>query len=237
MFGLGHWEIILILVIVLIVFGAGKLPKVAGELAKGIKSFKQGLKDEKKNDNKLYSSGPYWKYKNKKTISEIKKEGLKDFRGISSGIGTSFTDNLVLDIGNELNFRGRLVRKIFSLPVLRIIFKLQIRLTKNYMEDYLKNKSLVFKKDKNVLDLIRKYKFENTTDFGCVEKFNILDKEYELDPKINCFVGDNGVGKTNILDAVYHLSMGKSYFNVKNDQLINRGKDYMLVDGVFELST
>ena len=65
---------------------------------------------------------------------------------------------------------------------------------------------------------------------------NTLDKEYELDPKINCFVGDNGVGKTNILDAVYHLSMGKSYFNVKNDQLINRGKDYMLVDGVFELN-
>ena len=65
---------------------------------------------------------------------------------------------------------------------------------------------------------------------------NILDKEYELDPKINCFVGDNGVGKTNILDAVYHLSMGKSYFNVKNDQLINRGKDYMLVDGVFKLN-
>ena len=48
MFGLGHWEIILILLIVLIVFGAGKLPKVAGELAKGIKSFKEGLKDEKK---------------------------------------------------------------------------------------------------------------------------------------------------------------------------------------------
>ena len=65
---------------------------------------------------------------------------------------------------------------------------------------------------------------------------NILDKAYKLDPKINCFVGDNGVGKTNILDAIYHLSMGKSYFNVKNDQLINRGMDYMLVDGVFELN-
>ena len=48
MFGLGHWEILLILVIVLIVFGAGKLPKVATELAKGIKSFKQGLKENKK---------------------------------------------------------------------------------------------------------------------------------------------------------------------------------------------
>ena len=49
MFGLGHWEIILILVIVLIIFGAGKLPKVAGDIAKGIKSFKQGLKDNKNN--------------------------------------------------------------------------------------------------------------------------------------------------------------------------------------------
>ena len=51
MFGLGHWEILLILVIVLVVFGAGKLPKIAGELAKGIKSFREGLKDEK-NQNK-----------------------------------------------------------------------------------------------------------------------------------------------------------------------------------------
>ena len=46
MFGLGHWEIILILVIVLILFGAGKLPKVAGDIARGIKSFKAGLKEE-----------------------------------------------------------------------------------------------------------------------------------------------------------------------------------------------
>ena len=52
MFGLGHWEILLILVIVLIVFGAGKLPKVATELAKGIKSFKQGLKEKKKDEEK-----------------------------------------------------------------------------------------------------------------------------------------------------------------------------------------
>ena len=53
MFGLGHWEILLILVIVLIVFGAGKLPKVAGELAKGIKSFKSGLQDSEKRKAQL----------------------------------------------------------------------------------------------------------------------------------------------------------------------------------------
>ena len=47
MFGLGHWEIILILIVLF--FGAGKLPKVASDIAKGIKSFKQGLKDNKNN--------------------------------------------------------------------------------------------------------------------------------------------------------------------------------------------
>ena len=46
------------LLIVLIVFGAGKLPKVAGELAKGIKSFKEGLKDEKKENDKK-NNGPH----------------------------------------------------------------------------------------------------------------------------------------------------------------------------------
>ena len=52
------------------------------------------IKDEKKIDKNLYSVGPYWDYKRKKTIIEIKKKGLKDFRGISSGIGTSFSEKL-----------------------------------------------------------------------------------------------------------------------------------------------
>lgn len=46
MFGLGGWEILLILLIVLIIFGAGRLPKVMGDLAKGLKNFKAGLKEE-----------------------------------------------------------------------------------------------------------------------------------------------------------------------------------------------
>ena len=74
------------------------------------------------------------------------------------------------------------------------------------------------------------------TKISIINYKNISDKEYELDPKINCFVGNNGVGKTNILDAVYHLSMGKSYFNVKNDQLIKNTKNYMLIDGIFKLN-
>ncbi len=44
--GLSLWHILLVLVVVLILFGAGKLPQVMGDLAKGVKSFKAGLKDE-----------------------------------------------------------------------------------------------------------------------------------------------------------------------------------------------
>ena len=47
--GIGAWQIVLILVIVLIIFGAGKLPKVMGDFGKGIKSFKTGLKEEENN--------------------------------------------------------------------------------------------------------------------------------------------------------------------------------------------
>ena len=43
---IGIWQVVLILLIVLIIFGAGKLPKVMGDVAKGVKSFKSGLKDE-----------------------------------------------------------------------------------------------------------------------------------------------------------------------------------------------
>lgn len=43
---IGFWQVVLILLIVLIIFGAGKLPTVMGDLAKGVRNFKAGMKDE-----------------------------------------------------------------------------------------------------------------------------------------------------------------------------------------------
>ena len=49
---IGVWQVILILLIVLILFGAGKLPKVMGDVAKGVKNFKSGLKDDEEDEKK-----------------------------------------------------------------------------------------------------------------------------------------------------------------------------------------
>jgi len=52
MFGLGTTELILILVIVLVLFGAKKLPEMGAGLAKGIKSFRKNISDDEKAEDK-----------------------------------------------------------------------------------------------------------------------------------------------------------------------------------------
>ncbi|MBI5182334.1 MAG: twin-arginine translocase TatA/TatE family subunit [Nitrospirae bacterium] len=48
MFGLGMWELIIILLVILIIFGAGKLPEIGKGLGKAIKGFKESVKEEEK---------------------------------------------------------------------------------------------------------------------------------------------------------------------------------------------
>lgn len=63
---------------------------------------------------------------------------------------------------------------------------------------------------------------------------NFHDARFEFDSRVNCFVGKNGVGKTNVLDAVYHLAYGRSYFNPLAMQNIRHGEEFFVVEGEFE---
>ena len=63
---------------------------------------------------------------------------------------------------------------------------------------------------------------------------NIRSKTFDFNPKINCFVGDNSKGKSNILDAIYHLAFGKNYFNPIASQNIQLGEDFFVVEGRYE---
>jgi len=62
---------------------------------------------------------------------------------------------------------------------------------------------------------------------------NYTEVFLEFSDKINCFVGDNGVGKTNLLDAIYYLSFCKSYFNLIDSQNINHDADFFAIHGNF----
>ena len=62
---------------------------------------------------------------------------------------------------------------------------------------------------------------------------NFESQDFNFDSKINCFVGANGIGKTNTLDAIYHLALGKSYFNPIAIQNIKHGTDFFVINGSF----
>lgn len=63
---------------------------------------------------------------------------------------------------------------------------------------------------------------------------NFETANFNFDRKINCFVGSNGKGKTNVLDAIYYLAFGKSYFNPLSSQNIKHGEDFFVIDGQFD---
>jgi DNA replication and repair protein RecF len=62
---------------------------------------------------------------------------------------------------------------------------------------------------------------------------NIQEATLELSPKINCFIGKNGVGKTNVLDAIYYLSFCHSASNPIDSQVIRHGEEFFMLEGFY----
>ena len=63
---------------------------------------------------------------------------------------------------------------------------------------------------------------------------NIREASLEFSPKLNCFVGLNGQGKTNVLDAIYLLSFTKSAYTSQDSLNITHGEDMAMVQGVYD---
>lgn len=65
---------------------------------------------------------------------------------------------------------------------------------------------------------------------------NIEEANLSFSSKINCFIGNNGMGKTNLLDAVYFLSFCKSHSNSVDSQNIKHDVDFFLLQGEYDLN-
>ena len=62
---------------------------------------------------------------------------------------------------------------------------------------------------------------------------NYTEAAVEFSAKINCFIGNNGEGKTNLLDAIHYLSFCKSFFNSIDYQNIRHGTDFFAIHGTY----
>ena len=63
---------------------------------------------------------------------------------------------------------------------------------------------------------------------------NLEQAELSFSPKLNCFFGQNGMGKTNLLDAIYFLSFCKSAGNPIDSQNIRHEADFFVIQGFYE---
>ena len=64
---------------------------------------------------------------------------------------------------------------------------------------------------------------------------NFASQTFDFQEKINCFVGNNGVGKTTVLDAIYYLSFAKSYFNPAATQNIKHSEEFFMIEGSYQI--
>ena len=71
------------------------------------------------------------------------------------------------------------------------------------------------------------------TSFRLLQFKNYADQRVACDPRLNCFVGPNGAGKTSLLEAIYYLCLGKSYWSHPDSYLIRHGDDFFRLEGNF----
>src|SRR5204863_6011099 len=65
---------------------------------------------------------------------------------------------------------------------------------------------------------------------------NYPDAELSFSSGTNAFVGNNGSGKTNLLDAIHYLSLCKSYFNPIDTQNIKHGEEFFVIQGSYHIN-
>jgi putative sugar O-methyltransferase len=123
----------------------------------------------------LYQPGPYWWRKTKNTTDQIRRQGIGDFRGMSSTIGLSFTDSTHLDVRHDLSGGMRsLVRAILNsvFPFNRV-FAAQIALTRAHEAEARRLRGIVLGAHQRVGELITRYRVPTSLLGGCLNHVDV----------------------------------------------------------------
>jgi hypothetical protein len=153
-----------------------------------------------KNSEGIYKPGPYWLNQTKSAINEIRKYGIRDFRGSKSGVATSYGDNVYVDTRNNYNFglRSILLKVYRDLYPFNKLFDSQVNLTSFYFEEARKYKNEFLLNNERVKYLLENYNFNfDSTTGGCLNYgefsgkriafhyLQLLDTLDHIDQKIN----------------------------------------------------
>ena len=84
----------------------------------------------------------------------------------------------------------------------------------------------------STIGIINDELFKQANNLSLLNFKNISQADLELSNRVNCFLGDNGQGKTNLLDAIYHLSYTKSFFNSIDSQNVMFNESLYVIQGV-----
>jgi|GEM_PF-394312 len=154
--------------------------------AKNVLKDDFGLLDLMLKDSKiqppLYRPGPYWKIKTRIVANEIKRCGLKNFRGSSNLIGLSYADNLAIDIRDSMNFNlvARLVRWVTKAYPLNKIFNKQVQWTQMYASRSIIYAQEILNLKKRSNDLVKKYKIPYTLLGNCISKAQLDSQDLSV---------------------------------------------------------
>lgn len=121
--------------------------------------------------SELYRPGPYWSRTARNTAYQIRRVGLRDFRGASSTIGVSLTDSIYVDVRNDLNggLRSLLRGILKSLFPFNRIFDTQVQLTRAHEAKARRLKNMMLAANPRVRDLVERYTIPPSLLGGCLD--------------------------------------------------------------------
>jgi putative sugar O-methyltransferase len=93
------------------------------------------------------------------------------------------------------------------LPIIKKIYEDQLKVTSDHINNFLKNLSVIYQNDEKVNYLLNKYKFKNTTEFGCVQKFSKNEQEFST---FYLEIAD----RVDILSKKFNFNKIQTYFEI-----------------------
>ncbi len=166
------------------------------------------------------------------SYSNLKQGGIKNFRDFSNGCGLGYSDSVIIDPIATSSKLKKIVVNIINFLTFGKINREQKILNKRLIDDWLRYIQLVYSKNKNVLRLVKKYKINNSTHFGCKKKFKIDGKFYSTHYLEIC-------NKIDFINSYCKLGKLKTYCEVgggfgANIHLIEQNfkniKKFLLID-------